>query len=95
MGQEMLVQGPVDLGPALARLEGRGEPVQIIMVDGALCLPTSAPPPAFRELRLRTPDGMITVQRRGGDLALVVFGNASPALLAARERLARAMNGDG
>jgi hypothetical protein len=55
-------------------------PVQIRMIDGELAFPDEAPPDAWRELRLGTPAGMITVRRSAGGAQLVTWGNADAAM---------------
>ncbi len=65
------------LWPAVAELlAARGLPVQLRMIDGELALPDQAPPEGWRELRLGTPGGRVTVRREPGGVALVVWGNA-------------------
>jgi len=66
-------------------------PVTIVMVDGALVAPGKLEVAAWRDLRLRTPEGMMTLLRRGDDLQIVVFGNASAPLRALQERVAGAL----
>ncbi len=61
------------------------------MVDNAL-RPMQAPPPDdWRDVRLRTPAGMITLRRHAGGIAIVVFGNADAALQAAQRTVADAL----
>ena len=48
----------------------------------------------WNEVRLKTAAGMVTLRRRGDDVALVVFGNATPDLLAMRERIVAALAND-
>ncbi len=89
MGVELLVAAPRPLGPVLARLAADG--CQVIMIDGALTLPGAIPPEGWREVRLRTPAGTVTLGRGPGGVAVRVFGNASPLLLAAQRRIADAL----
>ena len=91
MGRERITRPARDLAAALAALTADGLKFTVAMIDGALVMPTAIAPPQFRELRLRTASGMITLTRRGEDLAITVFGNADPALLDAQERLALAL----
>lgn len=72
----------------LRALSAEGFPTTIMMVDGALVLPTAPPPHTWRDLRLRTPAGTITLARRPTGYAVVVFGNAAPALVDAQSRIA-------
>jgi hypothetical protein len=87
MGREQLVawaDGPVpswaEVRDLLAR---RGFPAQVRMIDGVLAFPDEAPPETWRELRLSTPAGMVTVRREPDQVALVTWGNADAALLQA------------
>jgi hypothetical protein len=57
-------------------LTGRGYPVQMRMIDGQLAFPDELPPEAWRELRIGTPQGMVTVRREGQRLVFVTWGNA-------------------
>jgi precorrin isomerase len=92
MGLEHVVPGdPPPLIEVLARLAADGVAAMIAMVDGQLVMPTAAPPATWREVRLRTPAGTITLARRPTGTAIVVFGNADPALVAAQQAIARAL----
>ncbi len=57
-------------------LAGRGFPVQLRMIDGELSFPEDVPPDGWRELRVGTPQGMVTVRREDGGVALMTWGNA-------------------
>jgi hypothetical protein len=61
-------------------LAARGYPVQTRMIDGQLAFPDEAPPPEWNELRIGTPQGMVTVRRQPGALTFVTWGNADAAL---------------
>ena len=62
---------PMPAWPAVRDLlQQHGFPVQVRMIDGQLAFPDEAPPENWRELRLGTPQGMVTVRR-----------DASPTLL--------------
>lgn len=69
----------------------------ICMIDGELSFPNEQPHETWRELRFRTPQGMITVRREADRLFFVTWGNADIALLQQRDDLARAFadSGDG
>jgi len=71
-------------------LTRRGFPVVVRMVDGELRLPDEEVPTAWQELRVGTPQGMVTLKRQGQGLAVVVWGNADEALRQARDTLAAA-----
>jgi hypothetical protein len=69
---------------ALART---GEPAPLRMIDGLPAFPDETPDPGWRELRVGTGAGMITLRRGPDALSVIVWGNADAALLAARDRL--------
>ena len=46
-------------------LFGLGYSVQVRMIDGQLSLPDEQPPDDWRELRVGTPQGMVTLRRAG------------------------------
>jgi hypothetical protein len=95
MGLELTVTHAGRPLPAWADVAGllarHGFPVQMRMIDGELAFPDEAPPEAWRELRLGTPAGMVTVRREPDRVALVTWGNADAALLQARSVLAWAL----
>ncbi len=92
MGKELVVDaGEAALGRAIARLAGAGMAVAVQMIDGALVPPNAQPPAAWREVRLRTPAGTVTLRRREGAVAVTVFGNADAALEAAQRAVADAL----
>jgi hypothetical protein len=62
--------------------------VQTRMIDGELAFPDEAPPETWRELRVGTPGGMVTLLREEGRIRLVVWGNADANLRAAWNALA-------
>jgi hypothetical protein len=88
MGQEQLTRSTRPLADVMADL---GPNAAIVMVDGNLVMPSAPAPAVWNEVRLKTAAGMITLRRRGDEVALVVFGNATPELLATRERIAAAL----
>jgi hypothetical protein len=59
-----------------ALLADHGYAVQMRMIDGELAFPDEAPPETWRELRVGTPQGMVTVRRDGQRLVFVTWGNA-------------------
>ena len=91
MGREIVVEGARSLAEALEELAGAG--CRIAMVDGQLVMPDQAPAPAWREIRLRGAAGMITLSRRPAGVAVTVFGNAAPELVALQERVAAILRG--
>lgn len=64
-------------------LARRGFPVQMRMIDGNLAFADEMPEEPWRELRLATPQGMVTVRRDGDALVCVTWGNADASLLQA------------
>jgi hypothetical protein len=61
----------------------RGFPLQTGMIDGQLAFPDELPSENWQELRLRTPQGMVTVRRDGECLVFVTWGNADAAMVQA------------
>jgi hypothetical protein len=61
----------------------RGFALQLGMIDGQLAFPDELPDDSWRELRLRTPQGMVTVRRDGERLVFVTWGNADASMLQA------------
>jgi len=61
-------------------LQQRGFPVQLRMIDNQLAFPDELPPDDWRELRLGTPPGMVTLRRGADRIAFVVWGNADAAM---------------
>lgn len=84
MGMEYTIRFHGGTAPALARvlavLAEHNFPAQMRMVDGELTLPDEAPPEQWKEVRLGTPAGMVTLARRGQDIAVVTWGNADEAM---------------
>jgi hypothetical protein len=70
--------------PEVAELLNRhGFPVQMRMIDGQLAFPDETPPDSWQELRLATPQGMVTVRKQPGRVTCVTWGNADRTLLQA------------
>jgi hypothetical protein len=65
-----------------------GFPVQTRMIDGELAFPEEAPPETWRELRLGTPQGMVTLRREADRIVFVTWGNADQSLREAWNALA-------
>ncbi len=87
MGMEQSVDfapGAAPAWPAIrAFLSERGFPVQLRMIDGQLAFPDEEPPAEWKELRIGTPQGMITMRHDGERLTFVTWGNAERPLLEA------------
>src|SRR5436309_14016692 len=71
-----------------ALLSARSFPLQVRMIDGELAFPDEQPPPSWRELRLGTPQGMVTLRREPDRVHLVIWGNADAGLRQAWNALA-------
>jgi hypothetical protein len=83
MGMEQTVRyrtTPPAWSAARDLLAARDYPLQMRMIDGQLAFPDDQPPEAWRELRLGTPQGMITVRREANRLVFVTWGNAEAGL---------------
>ena len=80
MGMDQKVIFPSENTPTwaqLAELLAKHKlPVEMRMIDGELAFPDETPPETWRELRVGTPHGMITLRREPDGIALVVWGNA-------------------
>src|SRR6266404_958649 len=61
-------------------LAARGFPLQLRMIDGELAFPDEKPSEGWRELRVGTPQGMITLRRDADRISFVTWGNADRAL---------------
>jgi hypothetical protein len=73
--------GPVPAWAAVSGLLAEcGFPAQVRMIDGELALPEETPPESWRELRVGTPQGMVTLRREADGLRVVTWGNADGAM---------------
>jgi hypothetical protein len=93
MGLSTLV--PVRETPSLSALletlAKQGLPSTILMVDNQLVSPRVPPPSTWRDVRLKTPAGTVSIKREAGGVSVTVFGNADPALLAAQAAIVQAL----
>jgi hypothetical protein len=64
-------------------LSQAGYPVQLRMIEGQLAFPDEQPAQSWNELRVGTPQGMVTIRREADRVRLVVWGNADAGLLQA------------
>jgi hypothetical protein len=74
-----------DVQQLLAR---SGFPVQVRMIDGELAFADEIPTEPWRELRVGSAAGMVTLRRGPDAVTLVTWGNAEAPLLRARNALA-------
>ena len=82
---------PCHLPPLLAKLAADGLPAAVAMLDGDLHMPLAPLPDDWRDVRLKTTAGMITLTRKPGAIAVVVMANADDALKAAQAKVAAAL----
>ena len=93
MGMELAVRfqkAPPAWTAARDILATRGHTFQVCMIDGQLAFPDEQPQEPWSELRLRTPQGMITVRRETNRLVFVTWGNAEAGLREQWQALASA-----
>jgi hypothetical protein len=57
-------------------LTQRKFPIQLRMIDDELALPDETPPHDWRELRVSTSAGMVTLRRDAEGITLIIWGNA-------------------
>jgi hypothetical protein len=69
-------------------LQQHGFPVKVMMIDGQLAFPDELPSETWRDLRVGTPQGMVTVRREPDRIVFVTWGNADSALQQAWNALA-------
>ncbi len=87
MGMDRKVTLRPDTVPSWERVRefcaARNYPVKMMMIDGELSFPDEQPPETWHELRVGTPQGMVTLRREADAIRLVTWGNASGPLLSA------------
>ena len=93
MGLEVVVPrvSTVALATLLDRLAAAGLPSALAMVDNVLQGPGATPPASWRDARLRTPAGVVTLRRVPSGIAIVVFGNADEPLRSAQRTIAETL----
>jgi hypothetical protein len=93
MGMEVVVprRSDIDWPALLGHLQSHELPAMVAMIDGALQMPGAVPTASWRDVRLRTSAGTITLARRPTGVAVVVFGNADESMLAAQRVIADAL----
>ena len=95
MGMDQRVTFTADKTPTwdqLARfLAARQYPLQLRMIDGELAFPDEMPTDSWRELRVSTPGGMVTLRREPDGVTLVTWGNADAKMQQAWNTLAWAL----
>ena len=95
MGMDRIVTFAEEQAPSwesvMALLTQHNYPVQMRMINGELAFPDEEPPEDWREIRVGTPGGMVTVRRDPSRFVLVIWGNAESELLQAWNALAWAL----
>jgi hypothetical protein len=95
MGVERVVTFPGGAVPAWEDVQGvlarRGYAVPVRMIDGELAFPDEKPSAGWRELRLGTPQGMVTLRREADGVHVVTWGNADAGMVQAWNALAWAL----
>jgi hypothetical protein len=80
MGMDRKVTFAAGTALAWPRLDefcaARGLPLTLMMIDGALSFPDEQPPDAWRELRVGTTLGMVTLRREADGVRAITWGNA-------------------
>lgn len=84
MGMQRTVRfdsGGVPSWDAVRSQLGRlGLAVAVKMIDGLPAFPDEVPEAGWKELRVGTPNGMVTLRADSGSMTCVVWGNAGDAL---------------
>jgi hypothetical protein len=93
MGLDVLVPrgAGCDVAVLLERLAAAGLPCAVVMVDNQLHPPGQPVGAGWRDLRLKTGAGTVSLKREAQGVRVVVFGNADEALLAAQRTIAAAL----
>jgi hypothetical protein len=91
MGLEQTVTFP-DAVPAWRDVQEllakRGFPIQMRIIDGQLAFPDELPMEPWRELRISSDAGMVTIRREQNRVKLITWGNIDTALVRTRNALA-------
>jgi len=86
MGMQRTVRFDPDTVPAWDAVRGQldrlGVTAAVKMIDNLPAFSDETPEPGWKELRVGTPNGMVTLRAEPGSLACVVWGNADDALRA-------------
>ena len=92
MGLDCTVRCPAGSVPAWDAIRGQlarlGEPAPLRMIDGLPAFPDESPEDGWRELRLGFPAGMVTLRSAADTLTCIIWSNADPALMGARDCVA-------
>jgi hypothetical protein len=66
----------------------RGFPIQVRMIDGEIAFPNEIPAEPWRELRVSSNAGMVTLRREQNRVTLITWGNVDKPLIQTRNALA-------
>jgi hypothetical protein len=92
MGMDKKISFPPERRPTWPRLvehcAANALAIDLRMIDGELAFPDEQPPENWREIRVGTHAGMITMRRESDGVSLVIWGNADEKLRDAWNRLA-------
>jgi hypothetical protein len=84
MGTQRTVRFVAGGAPTWDAVRGRlgrlGVPVTVKMIDGLPAFPDEVPEPGWHDLRVGTPNGMISLRSGPDSLTCVIWGNAADAL---------------
>ena len=91
MSSTVTFAGPAPSWTAIqTQLITEGLPVQLRMIDGLPAFPNENPNDGWRELRISTASGMITLRLDEQSISVIVWDNAGPDLLRERDAVVRA-----
>jgi hypothetical protein len=94
MGLEVQVtrRTPCQLAGLIHKIQHAGLSATVVMVDNELVMPGSTLPADWREVRIRTHAGTVTLTKRSDlSISIVVFSNADTALRNAQQTIAKAL----
>jgi hypothetical protein len=87
MQQRLDGQGGLTWEAIRSRLAGGGFTFAMRMIDNLPAFPDETPEDGWRDVRIATGNGMITLRRSGADLEVVSWGNAEAGLKGDVDRL--------
>lgn len=77
----------------ISQAMGKFEPKGILCIaDGQLTFPDEEPGANWKELRIKLPEGMVTIKKNQVGLTLITWGNVSPELISQRDLFATYLN---
>jgi hypothetical protein len=91
MGMDLHIDFPPTASLAWSALRHALPDLTLRMIDGELAFPDEEPTDGWRELRLGTSAGMVTLRRNERGATCVIWGNADASLQSAWRRVADAV----